>query len=290
MISVLAGTLGAGNAVAQDSPEARPQAQARSQTQAQPQPKAGGTNKEYSDLYTRTIGNIRNAMRGDAAVEQHGSGYLIDNPDSGIFQQINIGGLADRDDIAGGAFRGLFRRSDNYLLGFYVAQGDRQTVYTFTENGSDMIPANVFPGVQRSRFPFRVTYSDLPEIRVDRSTLSDAVRLLFDHDPNTSNAGLRGHVETLAVALAEGARFTGISAQIAQLLQGGLEWRVGNHADEIQNWSSRSEVVVNARREDPTGTGPEWLLRVPTRWNGAMVWLSALDLARRIALVKPTRR
>ncbi|MGI5466227.1 ribosome-inactivating family protein [Streptomyces sp. CA-132043] len=152
--------------------------------------------------------------------------------------------------------RGLFRRSDNYLLGFYVEHGNRQTLYTFTEGGSDMIPREVYQGVTRARFPFPVTYQYLPGVHVSRGRLQDAVRRLFDHDPSTSSWGLRPDVETLAVGLAEGARFQVIPGLIAQHIRGGQDWVVGNHADEIQSWGQRSEVVVEAHGADRSGLGP----------------------------------
>ncbi|GGU47036.1 hypothetical protein GCM10010211_08460 [Streptomyces albospinus] len=247
----LAGTLGAGSAVAQNSPEARPQ------TQARPQPRAVGSDEEYANLYTHTVGNIRSAMLGGEAARQPGAGHLIRNPDPHAFQPINIGRLAERDDIEGGAVRGLFRRSDNYLLGFYVRHGDRQIVYTFTEGGSDMIPGEVYPEARRSRFPFPVTYRHLPGIQVGRGRLRDAVRRLFDNDPGTSNHNVQDGVERLAVALAEGARFQVIPGLIAQHIRGGQDWTAG-----------RTGQRAPTRRRSMTGTiGPRssWARTPPTR-------------------------
>ncbi|MEU4850118.1 ribosome-inactivating family protein [Streptomyces gilvosporeus] len=205
VVTVLAGTLGAGSAVAQNSPEARPHAP--SQTQAQPQPRAAASDEEYANLYTHTVATVRNAMLGEEVAHQPGASYLIRNPDPRAFQSIWVGRLAERDNIEGGAIRGLFRRTDNYLLGFYVRHGNHEIVYTFTENGDDMVSGNVYPDAQRSRFPFPITYRDLPSIQVGRGRLRDSVRQLFDNDPGTSNHHLRDAVETLAVALAEGGRF-----------------------------------------------------------------------------------
>ncbi|MFI9077290.1 ribosome-inactivating family protein [Streptomyces sioyaensis] len=285
MVSVLAGTLGAGSAVAQNSPEAQPP----SRPQTQVQPRLAGSDEEYADLYTHTVGNIRSAMLGDEAARQPGSGHLIRNPDPEAFQSINIGRLAERDDIAGRAVRGLFRRSDNYLLGFYVRHEDgRQIVYTFAEGGRDMVPGEVYEGAQRSRFPFPVTYRDLPTIQVGRGFLRDAVRQLFDNDPGTSNHRLQDGVERLAVALAEGSRFQLIPGLIAQHIRGGQSWTVGDHEAEIHDWSDRSGVVVGARAADPSGSNRSvWGQQRPYRWNGANVMLTALDLARRLYLIKP---
>ncbi|MFG2860496.1 ribosome-inactivating family protein [Streptomyces sioyaensis] len=287
VVSVLAGTLGAGSAVAQNGPEARPQS--RSQTQARPQPRMAGSDEEYANLYTHMVGNVRSAMLGDEAARQPGSGRLIRNPDPEAFQSINIGRLAERDDIEGGTVRGLFRRSDNYLLGFYVRRGDgRQIVYTFTEGGRDMVPDTVYEGAQRSRFPFPVTYRDLPTIQVGRGLLRDAVRQLFDNDPGTSNHRLQDGVERLAVALAEGARFQLIPGLIAQHIRGGQDWTVGDHEAELHDWSDRSEVVVGAHAADPSGGNRSvWGQGHRYRWNGAIVTLTALDLARRLYLIKP---
>jgi hypothetical protein len=282
VVSVLAGTLAAGSAVAQNRPEARPQ------TQAQPQPRAVESNAEFANLYTHTVQNIRSAMLGDEAARQPGAGHLIRNPDPDAFQSVNIGRFAERDNIEGGMVRGLFRRSDNYLLGFYVRHGDRQTVYTFTEGGRDMIPGGVYPDVQRSRLPFPVTYRDLPSIQIGRGLLRDAVRQLFDNDPGTSNHRLQDGVERLAVALAEGARFQVIPGLIAQHIRGGQDWTVGDHEEEIHDWSDRSTIVVNAHAADPSGTVDSvWRQQRQYRWNGANVLLTALDLARRIYLIKP---
>ncbi|QHC23745.1 ribosome-inactivating family protein [Streptomyces sp. GS7] len=286
VVSVLAGTLGAGSAVAQNSPEARPHA--RSQAQAQPQSRAVGSDEEYANLYTHLVGNVRSATLGDEAARRPGSGHLIRNPDPGAFQSINIGRLAERGDVGGGAVRGLFRRSDNYLLGFYVQHGNREIVYTFTEDGNDMVSGDVYPQAQRSRFPFPVTYRDLPTIQVGRGHLRDAVRQLFDNDPGTSNHHLRDGVETLAVALAEGARFQVIPGLIAQHIRGGQDWTVNRHADEIQNWGQRSGVVVDAHRADPSGNnGSVWQQQRSYSWNGTNVMLTDLDLARRLYLIKP---
>ncbi|MFJ9819291.1 ribosome-inactivating family protein [Streptomyces sp. NPDC101151] len=282
VVSVLAGTLGAGSAVAQNGLEARPQ------TQPQPQLRAVGSDEEFANLYTHTVQNIRSAMLGDEAARQPGVGRLIRNPDPNVFQSINIGRFAERDTVDGGMVRGLFRRSDMYLLGFYVRNGNRETVYTFAEGGRDMIPGNVYPQVRRSRFPFPVTYRDLPSIQVGRGLMRDAVRLLFDHDPGTSNHGLQDGVERLAVALAEGSRFQVIPGLIAQHIRGGQTWTVGAHEQELHDWSDRSTIVVNAHAADPSGTfGSVWQQQRRYTWNGANVLLTALDLARRIYLIKP---
>ncbi|MFJ9615227.1 ribosome-inactivating family protein [Streptomyces noursei] len=286
VVSVLAGALGAGSAVAQNSPAAKPQA--RPQSQAQPQPRAAASDEEYANLYTHAVGNVRSAMLGDEAARRPGSGHLIRNPAPGAFQSINIGRLAERGDIEGGAVRGLFRRTDNYLLGFYVQHGNRRIVYTFTEDGDDMVPGGVYPQAQRSRFPFPITYRDLPTIQIGRGRLRDAVRHMFDNDPGTSNHHLRDSVETLAVALAEGARFQVIPGLIAQHIRGGQDWTVNRHADEIQNWGQRSEVVVEAHRADPSGNNASvWQQQRSYRWNGTNVMLTDLDLARRLYLIKP---
>ncbi|AJC52927.1 ribosome-inactivating family protein [Streptomyces sp. 769] len=214
---------------------------------------------------------------------------LIRNPNPEAFQSINIGRLAERDDIGGRQVRGLFRRSDNYLLGFYVRHGDnRQIVYTFTEGGRDMVPGEVYEGAQRSRFPFPVTYRDLPTIQVGRGFLRDAVRQLFDNDPGTSNHRLQDGVERLAVALAEGSRFQLIPGLIPQHIRGGQTWTVGDHEAEIHDWNDRSGVVVAAHVADPSGGNRSvWGQQRPYRWNGANVMLAALDLARRLYLIKP---
>ncbi|MEU5302626.1 hypothetical protein ACH4YO_27545 [Streptomyces noursei] len=73
VVSVLAGALGAGSAVAQNSPAAKPQA--RPQSQAQPQPRAAASDEEYANLYTHTVGNVRSAMLGDEAAKRPGSGH-----------------------------------------------------------------------------------------------------------------------------------------------------------------------------------------------------------------------
>ena len=156
--AVLATTLGAGDTVtygaqARAGQDAHAQAQGRPPSQGQPQPRAVGSDEEFANLYTHTVGNIRRVLRGDEAAQQPGSGYLIRNPDANAFQSINIGRFAERDNIQGGMVRALFRRSDTYLLGFYVEHGSRQTLYTFTEGGRDMIPAEVYPHADRSRFP-----------------------------------------------------------------------------------------------------------------------------------------
>ncbi|MGI5350253.1 ribosome-inactivating family protein [Streptomyces sp. CA-250714] len=297
---MLAGTLSAGGTLTygaqaragQHAP-AQVQAQGRplSQSQSQPQPRAVGSDEEFANLYTHTIANIRRALRGDEAAQQPGTGYLIRNPDANAFQSINIGRLAERDNIHGGMVRALFRRSDTYLLGFYVEHGNRQTVYTFAEGDRDMIPAQVYPNADRSRFPFPVTYRDATRIQVGRGHLRNAVRTLFDHDPGPGNGRLRDHVETLAVALAEGARFQVIPRLIAEHIRGGQDWTVGDHENELHDWTDRSTVVANAHAADPSGdNGSVW--RQPRRydWNGARVLLTALDLARRIYLIKPPTR
>ncbi|MFC9283065.1 ribosome-inactivating family protein [Streptomyces collinus] len=284
-VCVLASTLGAGSALARSSPEDGLRMQVQAQT------RAVGSDEEAANLYTHTVHNVRSALLGDEAARQPGVGHLIRNPDPGAFQAINIGRLAESDNIDGGMVRALFRRSDSYLLGFYVRSGSRQTLYTFTEGGRDMIPGNVYPQVQRSRFPFPVTYRDLPRIQISRGLLRGAVRQLFFNDPGTSNHALQDGVERLAVALAEGARFQVIPGLIAQHIRGGQTWTVGDHEQEIHDWSDRSTVVVNAHAADPSGTvGSVWQQQRRYPWNGANVLLTALDLARRIYLIKPPPR
>ncbi|MFE5022551.1 hypothetical protein ACFRAO_04235 [Streptomyces sp. NPDC056656] len=107
---------------------------------------------------------------------------------------------------------------------------------------------------------------------------------------NTSTHTLATGVEALAVALAEGARFQAIPAYITQAIRGGRGWEVRGHADEITSWDQRSQVVIQARTADPSGTGEVWQQRREYRWNGAFVLLTALDLARRMYLIKPPQR
>jgi hypothetical protein len=58
--------------------------------------------------------------------------------------------------------RAVFRRSDRYLLGFYVENRDasRRVFYTFTEQVDgrtrDMVPGNVYTGVRREYFGWGV--------------------------------------------------------------------------------------------------------------------------------------
>ncbi|MGW7486156.1 ribosome-inactivating family protein [Streptomyces sp. NPDC054786] len=135
-----------------------------------------------------------------------------------------------------------------------------------------------------------VTYQGLPTTTISRSRLREAVLAIFHHDPNTSTHTLETGVQVLAVALAEGARFQAIPAQIAQAIRGRSAWVVGNHADEIRNWDQRSRVVFQARATDPSGDGEVWQQRREYDWNGAHVLLTALDLARRLYLIKPPTR
>ncbi|MFH8388152.1 ribosome-inactivating family protein [Streptomyces sp. NPDC018036] len=300
VVSVLAGTLGAGGAVTYGATDrtgqdrsAPEQYQAQAQAQAQP---AVTEDEDFADLYTRTIANIRNAMLGEQSVRRPGAGHLIQNPDPGAFQSINIGRFTEDEFILGRMVRGVFRRSDNYLLGFYVENLDasRRVFYTFTEqvNGRarDMVPRNVYPGVRREHFGWGVTYRGLPATTISRSTLRNAVHDIYHHDPNTSTHTLEAGVQVLAVALAEGARFQAIPAYVAQHIRGREAWVVGGHADEIRNWDQRSQVVLQARAADPSGNGEVWQQRREYAWNGARVLLTALDLARRLYLIKPPAR
>ncbi|MFF2807013.1 ribosome-inactivating family protein [Streptomyces sp. NPDC058000] len=291
VVSVLAGTLGAGGAVSYGAPARTGQdrsAQAQPRPQAQAQPRAvESDDEEFADLYAHTVASIRSSMLGNQTVPLPGAGYLIRNPDADAFQSINLGRFAEREFVLGGMVRGVFRRSDSYLLGFYVHNGSRETFYTFTEGGRDMVPREVYRGVRREHFGWGVNYRNLPGTTISRSRLRDAVGAIFDHDPNTSTHGLEEGVQALAVALAEGARFQAIPAQITQALRGRQAWVVGSHADEITSWNQRSQVVVQARAADPNGAGEAWRQRREYRWNGADVLLTALDLARRLYLIKP---
>ncbi|MFE2993246.1 hypothetical protein [Streptomyces sp. NPDC059262] len=65
---------------------------------------------------------------------------------------------------------------------------------------------------------------------------------------------------------------------------------MGNHADEITSWDQRSQVVIQARAADPSGYGEVWQQRREYLCNGARVLLTALDLARRLYLIKPPTR
>lgn len=299
VVSVLAGTLGAGGAVTYGAPARIGQdhsARAQPQPQEQAQPRAVTDDEDFADLYTRTVANVRNAMLGDESVRRPGAGHLIQNPDPNAFQSINIGRFTEDEFILGGMVRGVFRRSDSYLLGFYVENRDasRRVFYTFTEQVDgrtrDMVPGNVYPGVRREHFGWGVNYRNLPGTTISRGRLRSAVRDIFHHDPNTSTHTLATGVEALAVALSEGARFQAIPAYITQAIRGGRDWEVRSHADEITSWDQRSQVVIQARAADPSGTGEVWQQRREYRWNGAWVLLTALDLARRMYLIKPPQR
>ncbi|MFF4948481.1 ribosome-inactivating family protein [Streptomyces chattanoogensis] len=297
VVSVLAGTLGAGEAVTYGAP-ARPgqdqSVQAKPQQQAQPSEVT--EDEDFADLYTRTVANVRNAMLGEQSVRRPGAGHLIQNPNPEVMQTINLGRFAEDEFILGRMVRGVFRRSDNYLLGFYVENRDAtsRVLYTFTErvNGRtrDMVPDNLFPRVRREHFGWGIQYRGLEAITVSRSRLRDAVLEIYHHDPNTSTHTMEDSVQALAVALAEGARFQAIPAQIAQAIRGRTSWTVRNHADEIRSWDQRSGVVLQARAADPTGNGEVWQQRRQYAWNGAQVLLTALDLARRLYLIKPPAR
>ncbi|MFF1356679.1 ribosome-inactivating family protein [Streptomyces sp. NPDC058297] len=301
VVSVLAGALGVGEAVSYGTPARHGQDRsAQAQPQAQPQPQvqaqAVTDDEDFADLYTRTVANIRNAMLGEQSVRRPGAGHLIQNPDANAFQSINIGRFTEDEFILGGMVRGVFRRSDNYLLGFYVENRDasRRVFYTFTEQVGgrtrDMVPGNVYPGVRREHFGWGVNYGNLSGTTISRSRLRNAVRDIFHHDPNTSTHTLETGVEALAVALAEGARFQAIPGYIAQAIRGGRDWEVGRHADEITSWDQESQVVIQARAADPSGYGDVWQQRREHVWNGARVLLTALDLARRLYLIKPPTR
>ncbi|MEV0374945.1 ribosome-inactivating family protein [Streptomyces sp. NPDC050636] len=299
VISVLAGTLGAGGAVSYgaSTPTALEQsARPKAQPQEQAQPRAATDNEDFAELYTRTVAILRNAMLGEESTHRPGAGHLIENPDPTAFQSVYIGRFTEDEFIEGRQVRAVFRRSDSYLLGIYVEDRDANSpvFYTFTEqrNGRtvDMIPGAVYPGVRREHFGWGVNYRGLPRITVSRSRLRDAVHDLYHHDPNTSTHTLENAVNTLAVSLAEGARFQAIPAQIAQSIRGGRDWVVRNHSDEITSWDQGSQAVLRARTADPNGTGEAWQQHHEVRWNGAWVLLSALDLARRLYLIKPPTR
>ncbi|MEU0820252.1 ribosome-inactivating family protein [Streptomyces mirabilis] len=297
VVSVLAGTLGAGEAVTYGAPARTGQDQsAWAQPQEQAQPRAVTDDEDFADLYTRTVANVRGAMLGEQSVRRPGAGHLIQNPDPDAMQSINIGRFTEDEFIAGRQVRGVFRRSDSYLLGFYVESRDasRRVFYTFTEQVDgrtrDMVPGNVYPGVRREHFGWGVNYRNLPATTISRSRLRDAVHDIYHHDPNTSTHTLETGVQVLAVALAEGARFQAIPAQIAQAIRGRTAWEVRDHADEITNWNQRSGVVLQARAADPSGYGEVWQQRREYAWNGARVLLTALDLARRLYLIKPPTR
>ncbi|MFH8569325.1 ribosome-inactivating family protein [Streptomyces sp. NPDC017993] len=294
---MLAGTLGAGEAVTYGAPARPGQDQsAQAQPQRQAQPRAVTEDEDFADLYTRTVANVRNAMLGEQSVRRPGAGHLIQNPDPEVMQTINLGRFTEDEFILGRMVRGVFRRSDNYLLGFYVENRDAtsRVLYTFTEqvNGRtrDMVPGDLFPRVRREHFGWGVNYRNLPATTISRSRLRDAVLSIYHHDPNTSTHTLETGVQALAVALAEGARFQAIPAQIAQAIRGRTAWTVGTHEDEILNWNQRSGVILRARAADPTGNGEVWQQRREYDWNGAQVLLTALDLARRLYLIKPPTR
>lgn len=299
VVSVLAGTLGAGGAVTYGAPARTEQdhsARVQPQPQGQAQPRAVTDDEDFADIYTRTVANIRNALLGDESVRRPGAGHLIQNPDPNAFQSINIGRFTEDEFILGGMVRAVFRRSDSYLLGFYVENRDasRRVFYTFTEQVDgrtrDMVPGSVYPGTRREHFGWGVNYGNLAGTTISRSRLRNAVRDIYHHDPNTSTHTLETGVEALAVALAEGARFQAIPAYIAQAIRGGRDWEVRRHADEITSWDQDSQVVIRARAADPTGNQEVWQQRREYAWNGARVLLSALDLARRLYLIKPPTR
>ncbi|WP_190130226.1 ribosome-inactivating family protein [Streptomyces mashuensis] len=288
-------------------------------TQAQAQDR---TDREYADLYSRTVAAIRNAMGGEAVLHDHGAGRLIRDPDPRRAQQVNIGRLADDAAIGGGRVRGVFRRDNLYLVGLYVERpgAERDPVlYVFTEGQRDaegrqvpngrrvpMLDNTVLPGVRRAYLTWNVNYANLQALQINRRGLQDAVRTVVRHRPDTAadngrgnngtgnrNHALREHVERLAVALAEGARFQVIPGQIAQALRrhrGQAAWTVNHHADEITSWDALSGAVVQARNAAPDGRGPAWNQTQARDWNGRRIQLSALDLSHRLAIIKPDRR
>ncbi|WP_411124044.1 ribosome-inactivating family protein [Streptomyces sp. x-19] len=298
LVSVLAGTLGAGEAVTYGAPARHGQDQSvQAKLREQAQPREQTEDEDCATLYTRTVANIRNAMLGAESVRRPGAGHLIRNPDPEAMQEIDLGRFAENEFIGGHMVRGVFRRSDTYLLGFLVQNeaGTSRVLYTFTEQGSDgrtrdMIPGNLFRNIRRARFGWGIQYRGLEDVTVSRRRLREAVSEIYHHDPNTSTHTMEDSVQTLAVALAEGARFQAIPAQIAQAIRGTTSWTVHNHADEIRSWDQRSGVVLQARATDPTGNGQAWQQRRPYRWNGNQVLFTALDLARRLYLIKPPAR
>ncbi len=169
--------------------------------------------------------------------------------------------------------------------------GTSRVLYTFTEQRDgrtvDMVPGDQYRGIPRARFGWGIQYRGLENVTVSRSRLRDAVSEIYLHDPNRSTHTMEDRVQTLAVALAEGARFQAIPAQIAQAIRGRTSWTVHNHADEIRSWDQRSGVVLRAREGDSTGNGQVWQERREYRWNGNQVLFTALDLARRLYLIKP---
>ncbi|MFK0294755.1 ribosome-inactivating family protein [Streptomyces sp. NPDC090442] len=264
------------------SVQAKPQAQAAEQTE----------DEDFATLYTRTVANIRNAMLGEESVPRPGAGHLIRNPDPAAMQEIDLGRFAENEFIGCHMVRGVFRRSDTCLLGFLVQNeaGTSRVLYTFTQQGNDMIPGNLYRGVRRARFGWGIQYRSLEDVTVSRRRLREAVSEIYHHDPNTSTHTMEDSVQTLAVALAEGSRFQAIPAQIAQAIRGGTSWTVHNHADEIRTWDQRSGAVLQARATDPTGNGQVWQQRRRYPWNGNQVLFTALDLARRLYLIKPPAR
>ncbi|MFC7308856.1 ribosome-inactivating family protein [Streptomyces monticola] len=296
VVAVLAGTLGAAGTDTHGAPArttADHSARAEAQPQEQARPRAVTNDEEFAELYTRTVGALRNAMLGEESTHRPGAGHLIENPDPTAMQSIYLGRFSEDEFTQGRMVRGVFRRSDSYLLGIYVENRDAtsRVFYTFTEQRDgrtvDMVPRNVYQGVRREHFGWGVNYRGLPRVTVSRSRLRDAVRDIHRHDPDTSTHTLENAVNVLAVSLAEGARFQAIPAQIAQAIRGGRQWTVGNHSDEITSWDQGSQAVLRARAADPSGNGEVWQQRREVRWNGAWVFLSALDLARRLYLIKP---
>ncbi|MFD5121052.1 hypothetical protein [Streptomyces sp. NPDC058385] len=92
MVSVLAGTLGAGEAVTYGAPERTghdQSARAQPQPQEQAQPRAVTEDEDFADMYTRTVANVRGALLGES-VRRPGAGHLIQNPDHNAFQSIDI--------------------------------------------------------------------------------------------------------------------------------------------------------------------------------------------------------
>ncbi|MYT32554.1 MULTISPECIES: hypothetical protein [unclassified Streptomyces] len=102
VVSVLAGTLGAGAAVTYGAPTRHRQEQSvQAKPQEQAQPREQTEDEDFATLYTRTVANIRNAMLGEESVRRPGAGHLIRNPDPAAMQEINLGRFVENEFIGG---------------------------------------------------------------------------------------------------------------------------------------------------------------------------------------------
>ncbi|WP_239009921.1 glycosyl hydrolase family 18 protein [Streptomyces sp. 769] len=279
-------------------------AQAATPTQPRTQQDDG---HETADRYLEIVGNLRNTMtrngngQAQPVADTPGVGRVMQQPN---WQIIGIGALGGLDQ---NAVQLVIDPNDLYVRGIYVRA--RNVLYAYTHDGHTTgevyIPQDVQnsidPDLRRVPLSFSERYRDVFGIELGATPLRNAVRYIAEFNGRTLD-DLQESFEHVIMPIAEGARFGIFAGRIAQAMRGGQQTfhldatRAGDTWVEylIHNWTALSDRIRQAAQNDPRAEGTEFTQRRTfentQHGHTFRYFLSYLDIARRIATLKPPPR